>query len=107
MEADGVALALQHNAFKIVVEDDPRNPGPCRKGLDMAAQEVLHAGIEEEAQEDVARIAQHHDEGHQRPACAADREMAEVCPVDLGLFAWQSCADAKRLRPSGVVAGMR
>src|SRR6202163_2270724 len=76
MKADDVTLALQHSAFEIIVENDPWDPGPCFKGLDMAAQEVLHAGIEEEAQEDLARIAQHHDEGHQRTACAADREMA-------------------------------
>ena len=97
MEADGVAVALQHSAFEIIVEDDLRDPGPCLKGLDMAAQEVLHAGIEEEAQEDLARIAQHHDEGHQRTACAANHEMTEVCPVDLGLFAWQTAQAQKRL----------
>src|SRR5580704_18983380 len=76
-----VAVALQHSAFEIIIEDDLRDPGPCLKSLDMAAQKVLHAGIEEEAQEDLARIAQHHDEGHQRTACAADHEMTEVCPV--------------------------
>ena len=52
----------------------------------MAAQEVLHAGIEKEAQEDLTRVAQHHDERHQRPAGPADFEMAEVSPVDLSLF---------------------
>jgi hypothetical protein len=77
METDGVAVALHNNAFEIVVEDDPRDPGPCPKGLDMAAQEVLHAGIEEEAQEDVARITQHHDEGHQGTLCTACK-MANV-----------------------------
>src|SRR5260221_4750629 len=87
MKADDVTLALQHGAFEIIVEDDLGDPGPCLKGLNMAAQEVLHAGIKEEAQEDLARIAQHHDEGHQRTACAADHEMTEVCPVDLGLLA--------------------
>jgi hypothetical protein len=59
------------------------------------AQEVLHAGIEEEAQKDLARIAQHNDEGHQWPARAADHEMTEVCPVDLGLLAWQSAQTQK------------
>src|SRR5450755_1176441 len=97
MEADGVAVALQHSAFEIIIEDDLRDPGPCLKSLDMAAQKVLHAGIEEEAQEDLARIAQHHDEGHQRTACAADHEMTEVCPVDLGLFAWQTSQAQKGL----------
>ena len=55
----------------------------------MAAQEVLHAGVQEEAQEDLARVAQHHHEGHQRAAGAADLEMAEVAPVDLRLLARQ------------------
>src|SRR3984893_10273716 len=95
MKADDVTLALQHSAFEIIVENDPWDPGPCFKGLNMAAQEVLHAGIEEEAQKDLARIAQHHDEGHQRPARAADHEMTEVCPVDLGLLAWQSAQTQK------------
>jgi hypothetical protein len=55
----------------------------------VAAQEVLHAGVEEEAQEDLARVAQHHDERHQRTPCPADFEVAEVSPVDLCLFAGQ------------------
>src|SRR5260370_35828457 len=87
MKADDVTLALQHGAFEIIEEDDLGDPGPCLEGLDMAAQEVRHAGIEEEAQEDVARIAQHHDEGHQRTGCAADHEVTEVGPAALGLLA--------------------
>ena len=86
MKADGVALALQNNTLKIVVENHSRRTSPHFEGLDMAAQKVLHACIEEEAQEDLARIAQHHDEGHQWTACAADLEMSEVGPVRLGLF---------------------
>ena len=31
----------------------------------MAAQEIGHLGIEAEAQEDLARVAQHHRKGHQ------------------------------------------
>src|ERR1700730_4791868 len=95
MKADDVTLALQHSAFEIIVEDDFWDAGPCLKGLHMAAQEVFHAGIEEEAQKDLARIAQHHDEGRQRTACAANHEMTEVCPVDLGLLAWQSAQTHK------------
>ena len=56
----------------------------------MAAQEVLHPGVEEEAQEDLARVAQHHDERHQRTPRAADLEMAEMSPVDLCLLAGQA-----------------
>ena len=64
----------------------------------MAAQEALHARIEEEAQEDLARVAQHHDEGHQRTARAADREMTEVPPVDLRLLAGQGAQTQIGLR---------
>ena len=55
----------------------------------MAAQEVVHASVQEEAQEDHAAVAEYHHEGHQRAAGAADLQVAEVSPVDLGLFARQ------------------
>ena len=53
----------------------------------MAAQEVLHPGVQKEAQKNLPRMTEHHDEGHQRPPRAADLEMAKVAPVDLPLFA--------------------
>jgi hypothetical protein len=56
----------------------------------VTAQEVLHAGIEEEAQKNLARVAQHHDEGHQGTARAADHEMTKMPPVDLPLLAGQA-----------------
>ena len=55
----------------------------------MSADERRAVSVEEEAQEDPARVAQHHDEGHQGAACAADLQMAEVPPVDLCLLARQ------------------
>jgi hypothetical protein len=55
----------------------------------VAAQEAVHAGVQEEAQEDHARVAEHHHEGHQRAAGAADLQVAEVTPVDLRLLARQ------------------
>ena len=42
--------------------------------------------IEGEAQEHLPAVGQHHDERHQRPLCAADAEVSERPPVDLGLF---------------------
>ncbi len=78
MKADGIALALQHCAFEIVVQQNTRTSVPGREGADVTAQETLHACIEEEAQENLARIAQHHDEGHQGTACAADHEMTKM-----------------------------
>src|SRR5262249_38068144 len=67
MEADGIALPFQHGALEIVVEQDTRASIEGLERRDMAAQEVLHARIEEEAQEYLARPTQHHDEGHQWP----------------------------------------
>ena len=90
MKADGIALALQHCALEIVVEQDTRTSVPGREGANVTAQEVLHAGVEEEAQKNLARVAQHHDEGHQGTACAADHEMTKMPPVDLRLLAGQA-----------------
>jgi hypothetical protein len=47
----------------------------------MAAQKVLHSGVQEEAQKDLARVAQHHNERHQRPPRSADLEVAKVGPL--------------------------
>ena len=55
----------------------------------MAAQEVVHPGVEVEAQEGAARVTQHHHEAHQRALRAPDPDLAEVGPVDLGLLAGQ------------------
>ena len=86
--ADDHLLNGRHGA-EIVVEQNARTRLPCRERSNMAAQEALQARIEEEAQEDPARVAQHHDEGHQWPAGATDGEMAEVTPVDLALLGGQ------------------
>ena len=107
MEADCVALPFQHRALQIVVEQDTRNTIPRGKGGDVATQEVLHPGVREEAQEDLARVAEHHDERHQWTPRAADLEMAEMSPIDLPLLAGQGCADADRLRPSDAADGRR
>ncbi len=97
METDRVAAPFQHHAFEIVVQYDTGNTVPCGKRGDVAAQEVLHPGVREEAQEDLARMAQHHDERHQWAACAADLKMAEMSPVDLRLFAGETTQSQIRL----------
>ena len=89
MEADGVAAALQHGTSQVVVQNDSRHRVPGREGTHMAAQEVLHAGIEKEAQEDLAREAQDSNEGHQWTTCPTNHHMSKVCPIDLTLFARQ------------------
>ncbi len=55
----------------------------------MAAKKARHRGAEKEAQEELPREAQHHDEAHERAGRGADRDLAEVGPIDLGLLAGQ------------------
>jgi len=81
VELDRAALPVQHGAAQIVVQNDPRDSVPCGEGAEVAAQEVLHAGVEEEAQKDVPREAEHHDEGHQRTPRPAYRHVTEVTPL--------------------------
>ena len=90
MEADRIAAPFQHRTLEIVVEQHARHATPGGEGADMAAQEALHPGIEEEAQEDLPRVAQHHDERHQRTPGPADLQVAEVPPVHLRLLARQA-----------------
>ena len=78
MEANRVAAPFQYHALKIVVEQDARHPTPCIEGGGMAAQKALHPGVPKEAEKNPPRVAEHHDEGHQRSPRAADLKMAEV-----------------------------
>jgi hypothetical protein len=90
VEADRVALALEHRALEVVVQDHTAAAVERGEGQGVTTQEAVHPGVEEEAQEDHARVAEHHHEGHQRAAGTADGQMAEVTPVDLRLLARQS-----------------
>jgi len=90
METDRVAASFQHGAFQIVVEQNTRHAVPSRERADVAAQETLHPGVEKEAQKDLARVTEHHDECHQRTARTADLQVAEVPPVHLCLFTRQA-----------------
>jgi hypothetical protein len=87
IKADRITLPFQHHALQIVVEQDTWNTVPGAEGGDMAAQKVLHPCVEEEAQEDLARVAEHRDECHQRTPRAADLKMAKMSPIDLSLLA--------------------
>ena len=53
----------------------------------MAAHEVAHRGPEVEAQKQMARVGQHHHEGHQRTHATPHAELAEMGPVHLALLA--------------------
>jgi hypothetical protein len=72
VEADCVALPLQHGTAQIVVQYDSWDPLPRGERAEMTAQEVLHVGVEEEAQKDLPREAEYHDESHQGAARATD-----------------------------------
>src|SRR4029077_19038402 len=74
----------------IIREYDTGNAVPRGKRGYVATQEVPHPGVQEEAQEDLPRMAQHHDERHQWTPRPADLEMAEMSPVHLCLFAGQA-----------------
>jgi hypothetical protein len=50
VEMNLVAAAFQHRAAKIVVQDDPGNPGPGLKGVHVTAQKVFHRLVQEELQ---------------------------------------------------------
>ena len=89
METDGIALAFEHGALQVVVEQNPGNATEGGKGPGVAGQEAGHARIQEEAQVNLARVGEHHHEGHQGPAGTPDDQVPEVCPVDLCLFAGQ------------------
>ena len=89
MEPDGVAAAFEHDAFHVVVEQDPRRAPECGERLDVAADEVGERSAEGEAYEGVSGVAQHQHERHQGTLGASDGELAEVRPVDLGLLAWK------------------
>ena len=89
MEADGVANALEHGALQVVVQQHPGHAAEGSKCQHVATQEAVHAGVQAEAQEDAARVAQHHHEGHQGPLGAAHHDVAEVAPVHLRLLARQ------------------
>ena len=51
VKAHGVALALEHRALQVVVEDDPRHGVEEAERLDVAAQKARHRRAQPEAQE--------------------------------------------------------
>jgi hypothetical protein len=90
VEVDRLSHALEHGAAKIVVEKDPGHALEGFEGACVAADEARHVGAEGEAEKDLARVAEHHDEAHQRARGAADLKLAEVPPVDLRLLVMES-----------------
>lgn len=86
IEADRIALTLEHGAAQIVVPQDPRQAGPCFKCTYVPGQEAIHTGIAVKTQPDLPGPRQHHHEGHQRPTRAIDLQVAKRGPVDFTYF---------------------
>ena len=89
VEANGLPLALEHGALEVVVQSDPGHGTPGFKGLDVAAQEVLHVRAQEEAQKDASGPGQDHHKGHEWSLGLALLDVTKVPPVTLALFAGQ------------------
>src|ERR1035438_1432443 len=105
MEVDLVAAPLQHGTAQVVMKNHARLSRPGLKGVDMAAQEVLHALVEEELQIQGSGVGQGNDKAGQTPAGAADHDSAEVRPVDLGLLGGKRMQAQKRFRSMGTQRG--
>jgi hypothetical protein len=89
VEADGIPDALEHGAAQIVVQQGSGHGIEEGEGRHVSMQEAAHCRVEVKAQEQMARVTQHHHEGHQRSACAADVHFSKVSPVNLSLFSRQ------------------
>jgi hypothetical protein len=77
VETNDFALALQNRALQIVVEQHSRHAIPRAESIDVAAEDEGHRRTEEEAQEQLARVAQHHDEGPEHANRLADGKLAK------------------------------
>jgi hypothetical protein len=86
VKVDLIATPFQYGTAEIVIENDARLARPSLKGVDMAAQEVLHSLIEEKLQVQRTRVGQGDDKARQAPAGTSDCNFAEVRPIGLRLF---------------------
>ncbi len=89
MEADEVALPLEHGRLEVVVEQRARHAAERIEGAHVAPDEALQGLVEGEVREHGARPAEHHHEARQRPLGLADDDGSEAPPVDLGLLTGQ------------------
>jgi hypothetical protein len=66
------ACASAHRTAKIVMKNHARRARPGLKGVNMAAQEVLHSLVEEKFQIQRSRVGQGDDKAGQTSAGASD-----------------------------------
>ena len=91
-------MSLDDGALQIVVEQHARDAAEVGKRLDVPAHEERHRRAGKEAEEQPARVAEHHHERPERPLRAADLQLAEVRPVDLSLLTRHRAEPLERLR---------
>ena len=101
VEAHVLADALEDHAFQVVIEQDAWDAAEGGKGLDVAAENTLQRLVEGEAGVHGPGPGQHEDETGQAAAGGADRDRAEVAPVDLALLPRQRIEAEERLGARG------
>src|SRR6185437_11411003 len=82
MEADGIGRALkmhalEHGRTHVVIQTRARHATEEGEGPYVSVEEAAHTCPEVEAQEQVSRVGEHHDERHERPQRLTDGELAE------------------------------
>jgi len=97
-----IATPLQHRTAQVIVKDNSRHTGPGLEGMYMAAQEVLHALVEEELQIQRSRVGKRDHEARQAATGAAYGDFTEVRPIDLSLLGLKHMQPQERLLPPGL-----
>ena len=100
VKADVVADPVQDHALEVVVQEDARDPAEALEGQDVRAQETLQGWLEAEASEQRAGPGEDEEETPEGAARVADREDAEVRPVDLALLPGQ-VVKRRKASPTG------
>src|SRR5438094_2350965 len=95
MEVNGVAAALQHRAFQVVVQDGSGRSAPILEGMDVGEKKILQALVEKELQPQGAAVGEGEDESGETTSCATDGDFPEAGPVGLSLLAGESTKTEK------------
>ena len=101
MKANGIAAALHHYAFKVVVKENSGASTPLRKGPHVAAQEVLQRLVKEKLQGQRARIRQRQQQTGEPAGGVSDLYCAKRSPVPPAPVRRQRCAAAGKLPAAG------
>lgn len=97
VEADGVALALEHGALQ--GGNGPRTATQGSEGVDVPAQEALERFVQREERVQCPRPAQHQHERGEGAHGPADPDPPEAPPIALALLRWQQREPEVGLRP--------